>query len=72
MLATYRGAPWTARHFLPAAAGALELSAYDLQGQTTGSKQPRVGIIGPGWYGKADLFRHPGSACRGRLDVRCR
>jgi predicted dehydrogenase len=45
------------RHFLLTAAGAMGLSGYDLRGQTTGSKQPRVGIIGPGWYGKADLFR---------------
>src|SRR5687768_6472131 len=45
------------RHFLLTTAAGLGLSAYDLRGQTTGAKQPRVGIIGPGWYGKTDLFR---------------
>src|SRR5437867_11312479 len=45
------------RQFLLSTAAALGLSAYDLRGQTTGAKQPRVGIIGPGWYGKTDLFR---------------
>src|SRR5213592_4941142 len=45
------------RQFLLNSAAVLGLSAYDLRGQTTGAKQPRVGIIGPGWYGKADLFR---------------
>src|SRR6266516_2062992 len=45
------------RQFLLNSAAVLGLSAYDLRGQTTGAKQPRVGIIGPGWYGKTDLFR---------------
>ena len=44
------------RQFLLTAAGALGLSAYDLRGQTTGARSPRVGIIGPGWYGKTDLW----------------
>ncbi|PYV13460.1 MAG: oxidoreductase, partial [Acidobacteria bacterium] len=45
------------RQFLLTAAGALGLSAHDLRGQATGGRSPRVGIIGPGWYGKTDLFR---------------
>ena len=45
------------REFLLTTAGALGMSAYDLRGQATGARSPRVGIIGPGWYGKADLFR---------------
>jgi predicted dehydrogenase len=45
------------RQFLLTTAAGLGLSAYDLRSQTTGAKQPRVGIIGPGWYGKTDLFR---------------
>ena len=45
------------RQFLLTTAAGLGISAYDLRGQTTGARQPRVGIIGPGWYGKTDLFR---------------
>jgi predicted dehydrogenase len=45
------------RQFLISTAAALGLSGWDLRGQTTGARSPRVAIIGPGWYGKVDLFR---------------
>jgi predicted dehydrogenase len=41
------------RQFLCASAAGLALSAAGY----ADSKPRRVGIIGPGWYGKADLFR---------------
>ena len=39
------------RHFLHTGAAGFAASAYQNQ------KSRRVGIIGPGWYGKSDLLR---------------
>jgi predicted dehydrogenase len=43
------------RHFLATSAGAALSPAFAQQFDT--SKKRRVGLIGTGWYGKADLFR---------------
>jgi ornithine cyclodeaminase/alanine dehydrogenase-like protein (mu-crystallin family) len=45
------------REFLSAGAVGLGLSAKALAEQLADQKPKRVGIIGPGWYGKCDLFR---------------
>src|SRR5215471_8775673 len=45
------------REFLSAGAAGLGLSARVLAEQLADQKPKRVGIIGPGWYGKCDLFR---------------
>src|SRR5450755_2858199 len=45
------------REFLSAGAVGLGLSAKALAEQVADQKPRRVGIIGPGWYGKCDLFR---------------
>ena len=45
------------REFLSAGAAGLGLSAKALAEQLADQKPKRVGIIGPGWYGKCDLFR---------------
>jgi predicted dehydrogenase len=45
------------REFLSAGAAGLGLSAKMLAEQLADQKPKRVGIIGPGWYGKCDLFR---------------
>src|SRR5260370_26717888 len=45
------------REFLSAGTAGLGLSANLLAEQLAFQKPKRVGIIGPGWYGKSDLFR---------------
>src|SRR4051794_15127876 len=47
------------REFLSAGAAGLAVSAADklFAEQQADQKPKRVGIIGPGWYGKCDLFR---------------
>jgi hypothetical protein len=40
-----------------AGAAGLGLSAKVLAAQLADQKPKRVGILGPGWYGKCDLFR---------------
>ena len=40
-----------------AGAAGLGLTATALAEQLADQKPKRVGIIGPGWYGKSDLFR---------------
>jgi len=45
------------REFLSAGVAGLSLSAKALSEQLADQKPKRVGIIGPGWYGKCDLFR---------------
>src|SRR5258707_10538657 len=45
------------REFLSAGTAGLGLSANLLAEQLADQKPKRVGIIGPGWYGKSDLFR---------------
>ncbi len=45
------------REFLSAGTAGLGLSANALAEQVADQKPKRVGIIGPGWYGKSDLFR---------------
>src|ERR1035438_1262480 len=45
------------REFLSAGAAGLGLTAKALAEQLADQKPMRVGIIGPGWYGKSDLFR---------------
>src|SRR5260370_5150143 len=45
------------REFLSAGTAGLGLSANLLAEQLEEQKPKRVGIIGPGWYGKSDLFR---------------
>src|SRR4051794_38588287 len=45
------------REFLSAGAAGLALSATAMAEQLDDQKPKRVGIIGPGWYGKGDLFR---------------
>ena len=45
------------REFLSAGAAGLGLSARAMAEQLADQKPKRVGIIGPGWYGKCDLFR---------------
>src|SRR4051812_22414182 len=43
------------RHFLATATGSLASAAYGTP--FADDKKRRVGVIGPGWYGKADLLR---------------
>ena len=45
------------RDFIGAGAAGLGLSARSLAEQISDQKPKRVGIIGPGWYGKCDLLR---------------
>jgi predicted dehydrogenase len=45
------------RQFISAGAAGLSAAALGLAGQAGGIKPMRVGLIGTGWYGKADLFR---------------
>jgi predicted dehydrogenase len=45
------------RQFIQAGAAGLSLSAAAYAEQAADLKPKRVGIIGPGWYGKTDLFR---------------
>jgi len=45
------------REFLSAGTAGLALSARLMAEQAADQKPKRVGIIGPGWYGKCDLFR---------------
>ncbi len=45
------------RQFLSTGAAGLSAAALGLAGQAGGTKPMRVGLIGTGWYGKADLFR---------------
>jgi predicted dehydrogenase len=45
------------RQFISAGAAGLSAAALGLAGQAGGTKPMRVGLIGTGWYGKADLFR---------------
>jgi predicted dehydrogenase len=45
------------RDFLHAGAAGLALAAASEGAASQNPKQPRVGLIGCGWYGKCDLFR---------------
>jgi predicted dehydrogenase len=45
------------RQFIRTSAAGLSLSAAAYAEQAADQKPKRVGIIGPGWYGKTDLFR---------------
>src|ERR1039457_4206473 len=45
------------RQFFGAGAAGLGLSAAAFAQELAGQKPKRVGIIGPGWYGKCDLLR---------------
>jgi predicted dehydrogenase len=45
------------RTFLTTGAAALTLSATGYRAGAADAKSPRVGLIGCGWYGKADLLR---------------
>ena len=45
------------RHFLTTGAGALAASRFTAFGDEFADMKKRVGLIGTGWYGKADLFR---------------
>src|SRR5260370_35229512 len=45
------------REFLSGGTLGLGLSANLVAEQLGDQKAKRVGIIGPGWYGKSDLFR---------------
>jgi len=45
------------RQFIGAGAAGLGLSAAAFAQELAGEKPKRVGIIGPGWYGKCDLLR---------------
>jgi predicted dehydrogenase len=45
------------RDFLHAGAAGLALAATSESAASQNPKQPRVGLIGCGWYGKCDLFR---------------
>src|SRR5580658_6682827 len=45
------------RQFLYTSATGLALSATGYTPAYASGKPRRVGVIGPGWYGKADLFR---------------
>src|ERR1035441_8635366 len=45
------------RQFIGAGAAGLGLSAAAFAQELAGQKPKRVGIIGPGWYGKCDLLR---------------
>src|SRR6202041_680398 len=45
------------RQFIRTGAAGLSVSAAAYAEQAADQKPKRVGIIGPGWYGKTDLFR---------------
>lgn len=45
------------RHLLQAGTAGLALSATGAYAAEFADKKPRVGLIGSGWYGKADLLR---------------
>jgi predicted dehydrogenase len=45
------------RHFLKAGSAALALSAVPSYAEQLADQRKRVGLIGSGWYGKADLLR---------------
>jgi len=45
------------RDFLKAGAAGLALSTAGIGAEILDGKPKRVGLIGPGWYGKADLIR---------------
>jgi predicted dehydrogenase len=45
------------RQFIQSGAAGLSAAALGLAGQAGNGKPLRVGLIGTGWYGKADLFR---------------
>ena len=45
------------RQFIRTSAAGLSASAAAYAEQAADQKPKRVGIIGPGWYGKTDLFR---------------
>jgi predicted dehydrogenase len=45
------------RQFLHTSAAGLALSAARGYADDLADKKPRVGLIGPGWYGKVDLLR---------------
>jgi predicted dehydrogenase len=45
------------RHFLQAGAATLALAETAPDAAEIAKRKPRVGLIGTGWYGKADLFR---------------
>src|SRR5260221_6562034 len=46
------------REFIQVSAAGVALSAYgNFAAEFADQKPKRVGLIGPGWYGKADLFR---------------
>src|ERR1035438_5527619 len=45
------------RQFIGAGAAGLGLSAAAFAQELAGQKPKRVGIVGPGWYGKCDLLR---------------
>src|SRR5438093_3924886 len=46
------------RKFFQVSAAGIALSAISNKGaEVAGQKPKRVGLIGSGWYGKADLFR---------------
>ena len=45
------------RRFLQASTAGLALSATGVHAAGSDRKSPRVGLIGTGWYGKADLLR---------------
>jgi predicted dehydrogenase len=45
------------RHFLKAGSAALALSAVPTYAAQLADQRKRVGLIGSGWYGKADLLR---------------
>ena len=45
------------RHFIKTTSAALALSSLHSYGADFGDMKKRVAIIGPGWYGKIDLFR---------------
>src|SRR4029453_19090871 len=45
------------RDFLKAGSAALALSAVPTYAEQLADQRKRVGLIGSGWYGKADLLR---------------
>ncbi len=45
------------RRFLHSSAAALAASSAETLAAMADEKPKRVGVIGPGWYGKCDLFR---------------
>src|SRR5262245_921681 len=45
------------RQFLKSGAAALALARFPHYAEAMADRHPRVGLIGTGWYGKADLLR---------------